>query len=222
MRAGVRAGVERELGSRVEAVSALSGGDINEAFAVRLADGGRVFVKTNASADADMFPAEAHGLAWLAEAGALRIPEVLAVDPEFLVLEMIETGRPRGGFDEELGHGLAALHRFGAPSQGLGRDNFIGRLPQENTPSDDWAEFYRTRRLEPMVRSALDAGTLPSSVAKISTASSRGSVSSSVPTSRPGACTEIYGAEISTWVPTAPRASSIRPCMAGDGRSIWR
>ena len=51
---------------------------------------------------------------------------------QFLVLELVETGRPARDFDERLGRGLAALHRFGAPGFGLDHDNFIGRLPQSN------------------------------------------------------------------------------------------
>jgi fructosamine-3-kinase len=153
MDARVRAAVEQALGAKVEGASRLGGGDINEAFEVRLADGRRVFVKENQRAHPDMFPAEARGLAWLAEAGALRTPAVLAVSsrPAFLALEYLEPARARRDFDEELGRGLAALHRAGAPGFGLDHDNFIGRLPQANAPEADWPTFYRARRLEPML-----------------------------------------------------------------------
>jgi fructosamine-3-kinase len=110
-----------------------------------------------------MFAAEARGLGWLAEAGALRIPRVVVVSrPEdaaqFLVLELLESGRPARDFDERLGQGLAALHRFGAPGFGLDHDNFIGRLPQSNATAATWVEFYRTRRLEAQLRMAVDGG----------------------------------------------------------------
>lgn len=159
MNGGVRDAVARALGADVAAARAIGGGDINEAFRVSLSDGRDVFVKTNARAPRTMFPAEAKGLAWLAEAGAIRIPEVLAVSGEndavgFLALELIEPGRRVSGFDEELGRSLAALHRAGAPSFGLDHDNFIGRLPQENSPCDDWPTFYRERRLGPQLRMA--------------------------------------------------------------------
>jgi fructosamine-3-kinase len=160
MQSSVRIGVERALGARVERVTALSGGDINQAFRVELSDGRAVFVKTNEAPPPDMYPAEAHGLGWLSEAKALAIPQVLAVSPAFLVLELLD-GRPAGGFDEALGRGLAELHRFGAPSFGLSRDNFIGRLPQTNATRSTWCDFYRDCRLAPMVRSARNAGLLP-------------------------------------------------------------
>ncbi len=164
MRGPLADAVGSALGSAVTSSRPLGGGDINEAFEVKLADGRVVFVKTNARAPRAMFPAEARGLAWLGEARALRVPEVLAVsrevgdEPPFLALEMIASGRRVSGFDEELGRGLAALHRFGAPSFGLDHDNFIGRLPQDNTPCDSWPELYRTRRLEPQLRMAQDRG----------------------------------------------------------------
>lgn len=157
----LRSGVERALGQRAVTVSRLSGGDINEAFALDLEDGQRVFLKTNASAPRAMFPAEARGLRFLSDARALRIPDVLAhceledsETPGFLLLEFIRSARPRARFDEELGRGLAALHRAGAPSFGLAEPNFIGRLPQRNYPHETWAEFYRVERLEPMLELA--------------------------------------------------------------------
>jgi len=164
----VRREVERALGEPIAGVAPLSGGDINEAWEARTGSGSRVFVKTNARAPADMFEAEAHGLEWLRRAGTLRIPEVLAVGsrPAFLVLEHLGGGRPRTGFDEALGQGLAALHRTGADGFGLERDNFIGRLPQTNAPEQSWSAFYREARLAPMVERATRAGHLSSAVAR--------------------------------------------------------
>jgi fructosamine-3-kinase len=152
------------LGSALKTTRRLSGGDINDAFVLELASGGRVFLKTNASAPASMFPAEAHGLDWLRAAGALRIPEVLAVssgregEPCFLVLELLGSGRPERDFDECLGRGLAQLHRAGAPGFGLERDNFIGSLPQRNRTHDSWAEFFWLERLEPQLSRAVAGG----------------------------------------------------------------
>ncbi|MCC6900112.1 MAG: fructosamine kinase family protein [Polyangiaceae bacterium] len=154
MRASVAERVGRALGGRIERTMRLSGGDINDAFAAELVDGRRVFVKTNADAPADLFVAEAEGLGWLADAGAIAVPAVLAVGDDFLVLELIEPGRRRADFDEVLGRALAALHSRGASGFGHGRDNFIGRLPQDNHAETDWATFYRERRLAPMVSRA--------------------------------------------------------------------
>ena len=158
MRASLQAEVARAVGAGVTEARRLGGGDINDAWALRLDNGRRVFVKSNEAAPPEMFEAEAHGLAWLGEADALRVPQVLAVSERFLALELIESAPPVANYGERLGHGLAALHRFGADRFGLDRDNFIGRLPQANDPCDDWAEFYRTRRLEPQLCLAVEAG----------------------------------------------------------------
>lgn len=161
MKEDVRRRVAAALGAGVAAARPLSGGDINLAFAVTLVDGREVFVKTNPAADPRMFACEARGLAWLREAGAVRIPEVLADEPSFLALELLSGGRRAADYDERLGRGLAALHRFGADRFGLDEDNFLATLEQDNTPDDDWAEFYAHRRLEPLVRRAIDAGHAP-------------------------------------------------------------
>jgi len=163
MDAQLKAALGAALGSGIVSARAIAGGDINRAYEVALADGRRLFVKTNDRSPRGMFAAEARGLGWLGEARALRIPKVVAVaapeDPrQFLVLELVATGRPARDFDERLGRGLAALHGHGAPSFGLDHDNFIGWLPQANAPSPTWAEFYRGRRLEAQLRRAADEG----------------------------------------------------------------
>ena len=154
------------LGSPVRARRALSGGDINEAYAVTLEDGRSSFVKTNRQPPPGMFPAEARGLKWLGEAGALRVPAVVAVSEAFLALELLRPGARKASFDDDLGRGLAALHRAGAPTFGLDHDNFIGRLPLSNRPAATWSDFYRRQRLEPQVRRAADAGLVTPALAK--------------------------------------------------------
>jgi fructosamine-3-kinase len=167
----LRDALARALGARVTAMQPLAGGDINEAHAARLDDGREVFVKTRQDADPRLFPCEARGLAWLAEAGALPVPRVLAVSasdapgPHFLVLEMLRPGPRRRDYDELLGRGLAALHAAGAPCFGLDHANFIGSLEQDNTPpatsTCTWSDFYAERRLLPQVRRAVDSGRAP-------------------------------------------------------------
>ncbi len=155
------------LGAPVTDARALFGGDINQA--ARIVVGGVVyFVKWNVSAPPEMFPTEAHGLRLLGAADALRVPRVVAHGaaedgaPAFLVLEYIETGR-KGDAETmaRFGEGLAALHRHTAEQFGLDRDNFIGRLPQPNTPAPDWATFYRDRRIGYQMALARKLGRLP-------------------------------------------------------------
>jgi fructosamine-3-kinase len=157
--------IARRTGHPVVATRRVAGGDINDTFDVRLADGRRLFVKTHASAPLGMFPTEARGLDWLRGHG-LRVPAVVAAadaaadTPAYLLLELITGRARRDTFDAELGAGLARLHRAGAPGFGHVEDNFIGRLPQSNTMAPTWAEFYAEQRLAVQVKSAVDSGRL--------------------------------------------------------------
>jgi fructosamine-3-kinase len=158
------------LGSRVTRTQAAPGGDINETFLAVLADGQRVFVKTHASPPAGMYACEAHGLGWLAEAGAVRVPRVLLScdadehGPGCLVLEAIEQAKRSAGFDEALGSGLAQLHRAGASQIGLDHDNYIALLPQDNRAAASWGRFYAEQRIAPQVALAQRKGHLGSAL----------------------------------------------------------
>lgn len=119
------------------------------------------FTKHRSGLPSDFFRVEAAGLAWLAEPAAIAIPNVLDVGDDFIALERIEPGPRTATTDEELGRGLAALHRAGAPAFGWDRDGYVGDLSQRNQPCPSWSEFYRSRRLEPLVRLGIDRGALP-------------------------------------------------------------
>jgi fructosamine-3-kinase len=117
-----------------------------------------------------MFPAEAMGLGWLKAANAIRLPEVYAVCDDtatgqaaFLVLEWVAPGSAANDFDERLGRELARLHQTFASSFGFNSNNFIGSLPQDNREKASWSEFFWSRRLEPQVRLAANAGKLATS-----------------------------------------------------------
>jgi fructosamine-3-kinase len=133
--------------SRAESIA---GGDINDAWRVELADGRRIFVKTHASPPAGMYAAEAAGLAWIGE-GPLRVPRVIAAGESFLALEWLDlSGRGGAAFEAQLGRGLAALHRLGAPAFGHAEPSFLATIPQDNTPEDDVVTHWIERRVRPL------------------------------------------------------------------------
>ena len=165
MTPALNAAIATRLGREITGARDLHGGDIHAAYRVELRGGDVVFVKSSAGAPRGMFTEEARGLEWLRAAGALRIPAVIAVGddeegPRFLALEYLEPGRHAPAFDENLGRGLAALHRFGAPAYGFDQDNYIGSLRQSNRAHALWAAFYREERLLPLVRRAVDGREL--------------------------------------------------------------
>ena len=153
----------------------VGGGDINEAWRVTLADGRTAFVKTRADAGPGEYAAEAAGLRWLAEPGALRTPRTIEVGEDYLALEWIEPGRLDGAGVEELGRGLAVTHVAGAPGFGdprlvAARDGdageggaapaSFGSLSLPNGPIADWPSFYVERRLRPLATLARERGAL--------------------------------------------------------------
>jgi fructosamine-3-kinase len=154
--------VARALGCEVAAITPVHGGDVAQAFAVELADGTTVFAKTHSSAPPDFFTTEASGLSWLRDAGAVPVPEVLAVsdDPPLLVLEWIEPGRPSPSGEADFGRALAALHTSGAPCFGREDRRATGSRRLPNEPFDGWVEAYAANRLRPLAKLARDGRAL--------------------------------------------------------------
>lgn len=172
--AGAVAGV---LGVGVASVAAVGGGDVARSFAVGLDDGRRVFAKFHDDPPEGFFTTEATGLAWLADAGAVGVPEVLAVTdgagladaatglPAMLVLSWVDTGGPSVADEHAFGAALARLHLAGAPCFGREDARPTGSLQLPNDPCGSWPEFYAQRRLLPLVaearrRRAVDGATL--------------------------------------------------------------
>jgi len=156
--------IEQALASTVVATARVQGGDVAVAFAVDLADGRRVFVKTHRNPPPGFFTTEATGLAWLGDAFAVDVPRVLAVSddsPAFLALEWVERGEAGPTTEVELGRRLADLHRAGAPRFGREDRRTTGSRALPNEPTETWTEFYASNRLLPLARLAADADALP-------------------------------------------------------------
>lgn len=161
---------ETLLGCAVVATTPVAGGDICTATRLRLSTGASVLVKTRPHAPEGFFRTEAHGLRWLAEAGGLDVPEVLAVEDDALVLEWVEGARPSVEAAERFGRGLALTHRGGSPvfGAGSGEDGYIGTLPLPNRVASSWPEFFATRRVLPYLKLARDRdGISPSDAAAV-------------------------------------------------------
>jgi len=96
----------------------VAGGSINEAYRVPLEDGRTAFVKTRRDAPPGEYAAEAAALAWLAEPGTVRVPEVIEVDETYLALEWVEPGSLDRDGEEELGRvRLVDVAAAGAPQR---------------------------------------------------------------------------------------------------------
>ena len=84
------------------------------------------------------FAAEANGLRWLAEAGAVPVPEVLAVSPEALVISMIPPGRA------DTGGGLRVRRRTWPGCTRPAR-TASARRGRGSSPACRWTTRHRTR-----------------------------------------------------------------------------
>src|SRR5262249_36977439 len=89
------------------------------------ADGRAVLAQVGAAGLAGLFDAEARGLRWLGEAGAVPVPGVAGWDEATLVVSWVAAGQPGAAAAERFGRDLAHMHGTGAPSFGTPWPGFI-------------------------------------------------------------------------------------------------
>ncbi|MFI5501905.1 fructosamine kinase family protein [Nocardia asteroides] len=150
----------------------VGGGSIAVTERIGLDDGAQLFLKTwpggvsaaptvgPVAAPPGFFAAEAAGLRWLREAGGVAVPEVYAATDDLVLLEWVEHATPTPAAAERFGRDLARTHQAGAPHFGGPADGYLGSLPMDNTPGDDWPTWFRERRILPYLKLAVDAGAL--------------------------------------------------------------
>jgi len=136
----------------------VGGGCINNAVKIDCAVG-EFFLKWNASAPSDMFLKEAAGLNEMraAENPFLIIPEVIWVkeadnSPGLILMEYLQPATNTSGYDEQLGRGIASLHRKTAEAFGFTHSNYCGTTVQDNIWTGDWPQFFAQRRIWNLVR----------------------------------------------------------------------
>ncbi len=141
----------------------VGGGSVCTASRLTLDDGTSIFAKSwpVGVAPVGFFAAEAAGLDWLRETGAVRVPEVIGAFAGLLALEWIEPGDASPAAAEQFGRDLAALHRTPAAHFGADWPGFIGPLPLDHTPtSGGWGAWFAERRLQPYLKLSADRGAL--------------------------------------------------------------
>ena len=169
------------LGVELVGRALVGGGCIHSAWRLELADGSRLFAKTNGASSLPLLEAEAEGLQALAAAAGGEEPLVpkplawgLAGPSAVLVLSWLDLEGHRSGASgpqwRRLGAALAGLHRqslrlpctagdrvgtaFGWP-----HDNVIGAFPQRNGWDGTWGRFFVERRLAPQLEHLARSGT---------------------------------------------------------------
>lgn len=145
----------------------ISGGDINDAFRLRLSEGTSIFMKSNDKRNLSFFTAEAVGLDAIRQTGAIGTPHLLCYGTDearggisFLLMEFITGAGRVANYWETFACQLAKMHQaetggFVPEGKfGFSGDNYIGAGPQANNVHGTWTGFYRKCRLEPQFRRA--------------------------------------------------------------------
>ena len=137
------------------------GGCINSTWRIE-GSGRHYFVKINAADFAGRFALEAAGLAELAAAAAVRVPQVICAgsnsDASWLVLEHLRLRLRDASSDAALGKQLAALHRHTGSVYGWPRGPLNSERARRNAPAAQWTVFWRDHRLQYQLDLALGNG----------------------------------------------------------------
>lgn len=168
---GIRLFIEKELSVkfggevRISRMDAVGGGSINDTYQVVTDPARPYFLKCNKAAEyPGLFREERRGLEYLRQ--YVQTPEVIieAVvgGTQLLLLEWIGNGARTDGFWKGFGEKLAQLHYRDLPQFGFLSDNYMGALPQANTYTDNWVDFFTDCRLRPQVELAGRNGLMPS------------------------------------------------------------
>ncbi|WP_018627553.1 fructosamine kinase family protein [Niabella aurantiaca] len=160
----IPAAIFESLGLPVTEYHPVQGGDINQCYCIN-ADGARYFLKMHPHLSSPLlFEKEIHGLKELARSGRLKVPgplkQGITGGSQYLLLEWLDAAPPRQHSWEQLGKGLAQLHRKTQSGFGFFENNYLGVWPQENTAAGTWPEFYADRRILPLIRTLFDLGKL--------------------------------------------------------------
>lgn len=134
----------------------VSGGDINEAYQLILANGQSVFMKQNAKRNIDFFIQEAKGLQAIQSTHSISIPEIYGYGVDgnhsFLLMEYIEPRKKTDDFWTVFANELADMHKYNVGNTfGFAEDNYIGASRQINTSCDSWISFFKEYRLKPQI-----------------------------------------------------------------------
>lgn len=151
-----------ELKIYPKSIKGVHGGDINEAFCITT-ETQQFFLKVNkASLYPGMFICEASSLAILRAHTPLKVPQVIQTgsngEYQFLLLEWLDKATTIEYPPYQFGQGVAELHLTSQTCFGFNENNYIGTLPQVNTLTERWCDFYANCRILPLVKMLADNG----------------------------------------------------------------
>ena len=114
--------IENKLEQKIKIMSSLSGGCISDAYKLTTSEGSNYLLKYHSGISNDIFEKEANGLKELAKPNAIRIPNVLSFDKDYILLEFITSESKKKNFFEDFGRRFAEMHKFTANEYGFYED----------------------------------------------------------------------------------------------------
>lgn len=151
MKPEIKNKIESFLDVKINSSHPVGGGCINDSQIITTSDNKSYFLKTNFSCPSDMFFKEANGLKELSKPEVIKVPQVITVDSNFILLENIKAGNRNKNFWENFGRNFARLHKCYSDSFGFFENNYIGSTEQLNLADENeknsWKEFYLNKRL---------------------------------------------------------------------------
>lgn len=167
--------IELTINDRIVNSRSISGGCISDSLLLITESGKKYFLKVNNTQPEDMFIKEANGLKELSIANTIRIPHVIFVHSNYILLEAIESGTRIKKFFEDFGRRFAEMHKFTSDQFGFYENNYIGSTLQINIPqhneANNWTEFYFNKRIlfqyELAVKNGYGDSTLKSLIKKL-------------------------------------------------------
>ena len=157
--------LEKNLPQKINKITPLTGGDINEVFKITTSDQKYVLKVNSKKAFPNMFKREKQGLELLAKSG-IRTPKPIAIfedeDRQYLVLEFIDEESPHADFWNKFAEDLVTLHKTDEQYFGLTKNNYIGSIVKKNTLKPTWETFFIENRVLPLVKKAFDIKILNS------------------------------------------------------------
>ena len=147
----IRKKLEDKLKISISSSNSLSGGCISNAYKLKTDDSKSYLLKINENQKGDMFLKEANGLIELKKANAIRVPEVILAEKDFILLEFIYSSDKSKSFFKDFGVKFSEMHKNNSSAFGFHEDNYIGANPQPNVPEEDemksWVKFFFNKRI---------------------------------------------------------------------------
>ena len=116
--------LEEELEINISSFSSLSGGCISNAYKIKTIDNKNYLLKINESHKGDMFLKEANGLVELKKANAIKVPEVILAEKDFILLEFINSSGRTNSFFKDFGIRFSEMHKYSSSTFGFYENNY--------------------------------------------------------------------------------------------------